>query len=308
MFLTTGRCGTQWLTATLAELYPHVHVEHEPIGPLYAPRRHFRRWEGSERILEEPAVAEHLKGILSEQTDYIETGWPLFPTLPYLAREAPERLRVVHLTRHPVPTSLSHLAHSSFAGSERDDSFTRLATLAPTDERVFQPEYEAGWTTLTPYEKCLYWWTEVNLFGLEFAERAAHIPLLRVAAEPLLAGVPEVRDGLLSFLGLPDHPGWAAATKRVVDRWQHHTDQPVEPRLVARHQRAVLTAAILGYDALSFDLQALRGRYAGTPDRGADRFGRYGTPGQDGSPGLDGSRLLDQEEQQITPATRPKLA
>jgi hypothetical protein len=190
MFLTTGRCGTQWLTATLAELYPHLRVEHEPIGPLYAPRRHFRRWEQPERILEEPAVEEHLHGILTERSDYVETGWPLFPALPYLARVVPDRLRVVHLARHPVPTALSHLAHSSYAGSARADPFTHLATLAPTDERVFQPGYAAGWGKLTPYEKCLYWWTEVNLFGLEFAERAPHIPLLRLAAEPLLAGAP----------------------------------------------------------------------------------------------------------------------
>jgi hypothetical protein len=302
MFLTTGRCGTQWLTATLAELYPHLRVEHEPVGPLYAPRRHFRRWEDPERILEEPAVSVHLQKILSERTDYVETGWPLFPVLPYLAREVPERLRVVHFTRHPVPTSLSHLAHSSYAGSARDDPFTRLATLAPTDERVFQPGYGARWETLTPYEKCLYWWTEVNLFGLEFAERAAHIPLLRVAAEPLLAGGPEARQGLLSFLGLPDDPRWAEAGQRVVDRWQHHTAQPVQPELVARHERTVKTAAALGYNALCFDGQALRGRYAGTPDPGAARFGRYD------SAGLDGSRPLVPEAEQIKPGAGPKQA
>lgn len=300
MFLTTGRCGTQWLTATLAELYAHMRVEHEPIGPLYAPRRHFRRWEDPERILEEPAVAVHMQRILSEETDYVETGWPLFPVLPYLARKAPERLRVVHLTRHPVPTSLSHLAHSSYAGSARDDPFTRLATLAPTDGRVFQPGYSVNWGTLTPYEKCLYWWTEVNLFGLEFAEHVPHVPLLRVPAEPLLAGAPDVRDRLLSFLGLPDHPGWITAGKRVIDRWQHHTDQPVEPELVARHQRTVETAAALGYDALRFDGQALRNRYAGAPDPGADRFGRYDSPAQ------DGTRSLVPEAQQIKPTAGPE--
>lgn len=275
MFLTTGRCGTQWLTATLAELYPRLRVEHEPIGPLYAPRRHFRRWEDPERVLAEPAVALHLQRILSQETDYVETGWPLFPALPYLARAAPERLRVVHLTRHPVPTALSHMAHSTYAGSPRDDPFTRLATLAPTDERVFQADYRARWEMLTPYEKCLYWWTEVNLFGLEFAEHAPHIPLLRVAAEPLLAGAPDVREGLLTFLGLSDHPGLTAAGQRVIDRWRHHTDQPVEPELVARHPRTLQTAAALGYDALDYDARALRERYAGTPDPGADRFGRY---------------------------------
>jgi hypothetical protein len=278
MFLSTGRCGTQWLTATLTALYPHLRVEHEPIGPLYAPRRHFRRWQEPERILQEPAVAEHLRCILCERRDYIETGWPLFPVLPHLARALPGRLRVVHLTRHPVPTSLSHLAHGSYAGSARDDAFTRLATLGPGDERVFSPSYQARWGALTPYEKCLYWWTEVNLFGLEFARRAPQIPLLRVPAEPLLAGATEARQALLRFLGLPDHPGWAQAGRRLVDRWHHHTDQPVEPERVARHPLTVRTAAALGYDALCFDAHALRARYAGTPDPGADRFGRYDPP------------------------------
>jgi hypothetical protein len=275
MFLTTGRCGTQWLTATLAQLYPQLRVEHEPIGPLYAPRRHFRRWADPERILEEPAAAEHLRGIVAHPGDYVETGWPLFCALPWLAGEAPDRLRVVHLTRHPVPTSLSHLAHSSYAGSARDDAFTRLATLGPEDERVFAPGYRDDWERLSPYEKCLYWWTEVNRFGLEFAQRAAHIPLLRVAAEPLLAGDAATRHQLLSFLGLDDHPGWAAARRRTVDRWHHRTDQPVQPELIARHPDTVQTAAALGYDALGFDDAALRERYAGTPDAGTDRFGRY---------------------------------
>ena len=53
-FLSTGRCGTQWLTAGLRELHPDVEAEHEPIGPLYKPRRYFRRYSGEIYILLRP--------------------------------------------------------------------------------------------------------------------------------------------------------------------------------------------------------------------------------------------------------------
>src|SRR5947209_3721344 len=118
--LSTGRCGTQWLTVGLRELYRSLDVEHEPLGPLYKPRRYFRRYDDPGAILDVPEVAVHVADLVRARRPYVETGWPLFPVLPLLAREMPERLRIVHLTRHPVPTALSHLAHGSYAGSPRD--------------------------------------------------------------------------------------------------------------------------------------------------------------------------------------------
>lgn len=276
MFLSTGRCGTQWLAATLHKLHPSLRCEHEPIGPLYAPRRHFRQYDEPERVLDEPAVADHLAGVLGETRPYIETGWPLFPALPYLAATAPKRLRVVHVTRHPVPTALSHLAHSSYAGSPRDDAFTRLATLGPRDPRVVQSGYGERWDALTPYEKCLFWWTEVNLFGLEFADRFPGIPLLRIRSEELLS--PSSHGALarvLEFAGLAWSESWRDELGTTVDRWHHRTDQDVDPALIREHPRAVEAAVQLGYDPLEFDRAALRARYLGEPDAGLDRIGRY---------------------------------
>jgi hypothetical protein len=275
MFLSTGRCGTQWLTATLRELHPEVRSEHEPIGPLYAPRRHFRRYLEPQRVLDEPAVADHLAGVLAERCPYVETGWPLFPSLPHLATAIPERLRVVHLTRHPVPTALSHLAHNSYAGSPRNDAFTRLATLGPGDPRVFQRRYAGRWKALTPYEKCLFWWTEVNLFGLEFARRFPDIPLLRIRSEALLSPTSELLPRMLEFAGIAFDERWEEAVGRPVDRWRHRTEHDVEPALVRDHPGTVETAARLGYTALEFDREALRARYVGKPDPGLDRIGRY---------------------------------
>lgn len=277
MFISTGRCGTQWLTAALSELHPELSVEHEPIGPLYSPRRFFRRWGNPECVLAVPEVRDHLERVEAGTHPYVETGWPLFTALPLLAARMPERLRVVHLVRHPVPTALSHLAHSSYAGSPRDDAFTRLATLGPQDPGVFHPEYAERWGSLTPYEKCLFWWTEVNLFGREFPQRAPQVPFLRLRSEDLLAGRRETLSGLLRFLNLAERPGWDAQLRRRVDRWHHHIGEALDPLLVRRHPGTVALAGMFDYDAEAVDLDALRARYAGMPDDGADRFGRYET-------------------------------
>jgi hypothetical protein len=275
MFLSTGRCGTQWLTAGLRELYPDIEVEHEPIGPLYAPRRYFRRYNEPEAILQVAEVRAHVERIERCRTLYVETGWPLFPVLPTLARRVPDRLRIVHLTRHPIPTALSHLAHNSYAGSARDDAYTRLATLGPTDRNVFQPQYAELWPELSPYEKCLFWWTEVNLLGLELPERLERIPSLRVTSERILGGERAELEPLLEFMQLDWNEHWLALADRTVDRWHHHTDLDVDAEAIHRHPVGVETARVLGYQLGDVDIDALRARYQGEPDPGLDRIDRF---------------------------------
>jgi hypothetical protein len=275
VFLSTGRCGTQWLTAGLRELHPDVSSEHEPIGPLYKPRRYFRRYGDPGAVLEVPEVARHVQRLAREPRPYVETGWPLFAALPLLADRFPDRLRIVHLTRHPVPSALSHLAHSSYAGSPRDDAYTRWATLGPSDPGVFQSGYDVRWAELSPYEKCLFWWTEVHLYGLETPKRLEGIPFLRVRSEEVLGGSRAALERLLEFMHLPWREGWLAHSGRLVDRWHHHTDACVDPRLVLSHPATVETASRLGYDAAQFDRDALATRYRGRPDAGLDRVGRY---------------------------------
>jgi hypothetical protein len=205
----------------------------------------------------------------------VETGWPLFAALPLFAERFGERLRVVHLTRHPVPSALSHLAHNSYAGSARDDAYTRWATLGPSDPGVLQTGYAERWGEMSPYEKCLFWWTEVHQFALELPERIPEISVHRVQAERLLAGERATVARLLEFMGLGWDEGWIAHADRVVDRWHHHTSEDVDPLVARRHPRTVVVASALGYDLDSLDLAALEARYAGEPDPGYDRIGRF---------------------------------
>lgn len=266
MFLSAGHCGTRWLADALSALYPGTAVvEHEPLGPRYAPRRFFRRYDDPGAILTVPDVAAHITRI--EQLDqlYLETGWPLFPALPVLADRLWDRLRVVHLTRHPVPSALDHVAERSYAGGARNDPYTRLATLGPRDRGVFQAQYAPAWDSLSPYEKCLFWWTEIGMFALEFPGRIDWVPFHRVQAERLLAGDREELTGLLEFIGLPWHDGWPQRPVRPVDRWQHPPDGIVNPLEVHRHPGTVDVAQRLGYDLSGLTLGALLAHYDGAP-------------------------------------------
>lgn len=228
-FVSTGRCGTRRLAAGMRAIYPGVTVAHAPIGAAYAPRRYFRRYDDPDAILAVDEVSRHIGRIGGCGRPYVETGWPLLAAIPLLAARFAERLRVVHLTRHPVPSALSHLAAGTYAGSGRDDAYTRLATLGPRDPNVCQPEYAATWDQLSPYEKCLFWWTEVNLFGLELPGRFPGIPFLRVTSERLLAGERAELERLLAFMELPWDERWREHARRTADRWHHHADRDVDP-------------------------------------------------------------------------------
>lgn len=274
-FLNSGRCGTQWLTRGLQELHPEVEAEHEPIGPLYMPRRYFRRYADAQSLLEVPAVGRHVQRIAQSRRPYAETGWPLFAALPLLAARFPARLRIVHLTRHPVPSALSHLAHQSYADSPRGDAYTRYATLGAKDPGVFQSHYASAWSGLTPYEKCLFWWTEVHMFALELPEMIGDIPFLRVSAEKLLGGDRTELECLLDFMDLQWREQWLDHANRLVDRWHHHTEGPVNPTEIRRHAAAMDVARRLGYDVGHLDIAALEARYRGEPDPGLDRVGRW---------------------------------
>ena len=73
VFLSMGRCGTQWLAATFAELYGEsAEVEHEPLNARYWPRRFFRSFANAEAILELPQVAAHVERV-ARSDYYVET-------------------------------------------------------------------------------------------------------------------------------------------------------------------------------------------------------------------------------------------
>jgi hypothetical protein len=257
--LSTGRCGTQWLAGVLARACAdRAEVTHEPLDSDYAPRAMLAAGDPAGLAADIAApIHEHVAVI--EETlatkSYIECGHPLWSTLPYLLERFAGRARVVHLVRHPVPTAFSWVTQSVYT-PPLSRHVEEKVLLSPFDEGVQFPEYRHRWPSLTPYEKALYYWAEVNAFGLRLEERT-EVPWLRVRFEDLLRGAALPR--LLEFTGIDAD---STSPARAVDDFHFVTTSWSDPRAIGRHPEVVRVAEALGYDPLRFDEEQLRRRYS----------------------------------------------
>lgn len=261
--LSTGRCGTQWLAETLAGIAPdRILVEHEPLHDRY----------GSRKLLGRPVtmpfpeglpieVAEHVLRIdrLLETRSFLECGHPCWSAIPLLASHFQDRIRIIHLTRHPVPTCCSWLTHQAFQASPLRHLPAKVL-LSPFDEGAPFPEYRAEWQSLGPFEKCVYYWTAVNGLALEL-ESELQVPWLRLRYEDLFGG-PGLHS-LFDFLELPWNAEFTAHRAEHIDRMQFLSAVWQDWRLIDRHPRALAVSHQLGYDMASIDEAALRRRYLG---------------------------------------------
>lgn len=183
---------------------------------------------------------------------YIECGHPLWSSLPYLLSHFDGQARVVHLTRHPVPTAWSWLTQRAYCPPLAPHLPERVL-LSPYDDGVFFISFREKWAALTAYEKALYYWTEVTAFAMRLRETAA-APWMQVQIEELFAG--RRVDELLDFAGV------AAAPARVepVDRF-HFLANVCDPSLIQRHEEVMEVARACAYDPLDYDEAGLYRRY-----------------------------------------------
>lgn len=261
--LSTGRCGTQWLAEHLPHSYSdRLQVEHEPLHNFYYPRRNLlARTLGDLDAEAAEAILPHVEEIETclTQRSYLECGHPCWSAILALADRFRGRIRVIHLVRHPVPTAFSWLTHRAYEPPLLPFLPTKTL-LSPFDPGVRLPEYQERWEGLTPFEKCLYYWGEVNLFGLA-QEAALGVPWLRLTYEELFYA-----DGLertLEFLELPPAEPLMAARAESVDRFHSLTPQRPDMNLLGSHPRIIEAARAFGYDAEEIDLAALQRRYQG---------------------------------------------
>lgn len=261
--LSTGRCGTQWLAHALA--LPGVgagRVEHEPLGDRYRPRVMLGA-RGDPAVLEpvdRERVEKHWNGIEATLAgeDYFEAGFPCWSALPYLCRRFAGRVRIVHLTRHPVPVAYSWVAHNAYV-TPLLRQLPEKILLHPADRGVAFPEYAETWRGLHPFERALYFWAEVHAFALR-QQSVLGVPWLRLDTRELFTV-----DGLgrlAAFLGIAAPPTLLEARHEVIDDHGGQLVEWVEPQLISRHPRVLEVARALGYDPFACDVVALKRRYA----------------------------------------------
>jgi len=260
--VSTGRCGTQWLAAALERSFGDgAVIEHEPLDHDYAMRamlaaRDPRRLEEdrAEPLLDHIARIEEVL----QSKPYIECGHPSWSTIPYLVERFAGRVKLVHLVRHPVPTALSWVSHYAYCPPEAPH-LPEKVLVSPFDEGVRHPSYRERWPSMTPYEKSLYYWLEVNSLAVEMTERR-DVPSLTIRYEDLFAG--DALDRFLIFANAPLENRDRAAEREHVDRFHYFCPIWTDLGAIATHPEVLSLAEKLGYDAMEFDEEQLRRRYA----------------------------------------------
>jgi hypothetical protein len=240
-FLSTGRCGTQWLAANLQRFHGEaVRVEHEPLQTEYEPRRMLSA-SAQPSLAAREHVEEIRRGI--ETRPYVECGHPCWSSLSWIAETLAGRMRIVHLIRDPVATASSWVARGAFIPPILPHIRERVL-ISPFDEGVSFAGYRERWFAMLPFEKCLLYWAEVNAFALRLEERFAG-PWLRLRYEDLFHA-----DGaakLLTFLGQPVLAGFLAARTEHEDRLRFLSESSCDPRLLDSHPEITALANCLGY-------------------------------------------------------------
>lgn len=260
LFISAGRAGTQWLAWALGEAYADLAVvTHEPLKAEYDLRKFLRH---PERVAGSPhakAIHAHLDAIANDKT-YIETGWTGLGLVPLFYERFGARLRLVQLYRHPVPSAISLLTHG-LHDPDKDEDIAGWGQLDPGVDGVVQRDYAARWPSLTPFEKCLFQWTEIHLYGAELRRTYPKTPFLEVKSEDMFVPGTGALRRIAEFAGLPAREEFIAATSRRIDRYTRYTRQDFDPGEVRAHPRTVELALAQGYDLAAIDTASLRRRY-----------------------------------------------
>lgn len=276
-FVTTGRCGTQWLHEVLGDVYADLAiVTHEPLWGIEYQARTLL-WRGDVPNLANPApIVEHVARIadMLPHKRYIETGGFCRGAFPYLVDSLGPDTHIVHLVRHPIPTAISYRkAHLGMMHAVQGNASVKRA-LSPRPEpppftRRVQPssvegpgtlgqtpfdrgskfsEYCDRWRDLSPLDRELYRWLEINACAIDYQRRAT-CPWLRVKYEELFTE--EGLRRLIAFLELPPRPGIQERLLSRVDKFGH-VDPPVgDPVDLDRHPRILALISELGYSRVS---------------------------------------------------------
>lgn len=277
-FLTTGRSGTQSLAHHLGHAYSDLaRVVHEPIGAGYKPKRYLRQQLGTAALMENPRVKQHIGEI--ERTlldrDYIEVGWPSFAWAPFLDRYFSGRVRFVHLVRNPVRVALSLTTHGFYQPAEGYNEYIREAQLDPAVPGVRFSENSSKWREMTPYEKCLFQWLEINAFATEMGQDLGSSRFRRFRLKDLADTGSRALRRLVSFLGLPPRKEFFTAFRaRRIDPLRTLASDASDWRLVYKHPDVVQLAAEFGYRLEEMGSEKLRWRYSPPGARLARKLSR----------------------------------
>jgi hypothetical protein len=247
-FITSGRTGTQWFAEMLSKHFQDLAVvRHEPFQEEYRPRFYFNAYHNHDKVVYSDALSGHLSSIkeITQRKLYIETGWPVYGILPFLISSLKEQVKVIHLYRHPLRVAASLTTHNFYSRGE----WTEAVCLHPSDHGVVQDYLEGNrWESMTEFEKCLFWTTEINSYASRLQSDFPALPWWELKFEDVFSAEGKhALEAVLSFISLPLRPGFLEAKKDREDRHVLRTDQVLDTSVVTQYPHALAVMEELGY-------------------------------------------------------------
>ncbi|MDZ7689745.1 MAG: hypothetical protein U5K69_01070 [Balneolaceae bacterium] len=173
----------QWFAKNLYEIYPDkIEVTHEPILCDYYPRLNLWKFDSDLKPEENRVLDKHMDHIekVTDDKIYVEIGWQSIAGISELYNRFSDRLKLIHLVRHPVNVAASLVTHNWY--SSRAPERAEKAELEPFDEGARLTYYSDIWNALSEFEKCLYYWTEVNFCALSIKNRFTDLPFYHLSS------------------------------------------------------------------------------------------------------------------------------
>jgi hypothetical protein len=263
---TTGRCGTTYLESGLRREFAGSRdwITHEYLRQNITNVGHYHRCYDAKSI--DAMRNEQIDRFLSLCEEratlgaVVDTGWTMRSLIPLLAHLFPTRLRVLHIHRHPINVAASFATMGSYTVN-----VSKQWALDPFDKQAAFTEFQDRWGTMTPFEKCLYLWLEINHAALEFRDLMPSIPFLNVPSEALFSD-PNFLSRVALFCGLKteaDRPFVKPEVKknRLMQLSQETRPIREEWEFYRNHPEVLVLAEQMGYDMSMNEARELISRY-----------------------------------------------
>lgn len=262
LIVSLPRCGTQRLAHVLGKLYGDVAaVRHEPIAHNYAPGLYYRKYDAIHQQLEREPIAGHIRRLTADESDqfYVEVSWQCFAAVPLFIDQFGSRVKLVHLFRHPVNNCFSMMSHRFYYPAWLQSDPSRQL-LNPNTVDFIRASETKDWDRISPYEKCLVYWSEMQAYLDELRSLYPETQILSISAESLFDVTSGAHERLTDFIGLPARP-LTAESERVIDRYSRRAVLFDDWQAIFRHPEIVRVARGLGYDFENITQHALLKRY-----------------------------------------------
>jgi len=188
--LSTGRCGTKWLTELLRR-DPRMRVNHSDYPELVRHSRlAYEQYAEMPRVFQEIIRAARDGYILDAYRRgqvYVETNNRI-TFFAYAVQAVYPQARFIHLIRHPGDFVRSGLRRGWYHGGRHDVGRIR---------NIVDP---AGWEEMTDTARIAYLWNETNQYIETFAKTLDVGAFMQVRAEDMFSGV-QATKAIADFVG-----------------------------------------------------------------------------------------------------------